>query len=305
MTKKIIITGATGLIGQKLCKALIDRGDEVTIFSRNTSNSEKIITGAKRHIEWNYQDLDSWQNEIENKDAVIHLAGANIFGKRWNAEYKKIILDSRKISTSNLVKAVENAKSKPKVFISSSAVGYYGDNKNEKLTEQNEAGKDFLANVCNVWEKEARQVTKFGVRHVAIRTGIVLSTKDGALKQMLTPFKFFVGGPIGSGKQWFPWIHINDIVKIYLFSLDNESLNGAVNAVSPNPVTMNEFAKKLGKIIHRPSIFSVPEFVLKLVVGEGAESILESLRVQPEKLIKYNFKFDFEDLEAALKHLLK
>jgi len=256
-------------------------------------------------VEWDYKNPDKWNNEIKGKDAVIHLAGANLFGKRWNDDYKSKILESRQISTRNIVNAIINAKTKPSTLICSSAVGIYGERGDELLTEDSSTGNDFLAQVCKTWEDEAAKVESAGVRRVSIRTGIVLSKNDGALKQMLLPFKFFVGGPLGNGKQWFPWIHIDDLIDSCIFSLDNPNVNGAVNGVSPNPVTMNEFAKVLGKALHRPSFFKVPVFALKIAVGEFAESILASIRAVPEKLIRNNFKFKFEGLNVALKDLLK
>jgi hypothetical protein len=302
---KIIITGATGLIGRTLCEKLISRGDGITVFSRNVEKAKKNLPQVNNFVEWDYKNPDKWDNEIKGKDAVIHLAGANLFGKRWNDDYKSKILESRQISTRNIVNAIINAKTKPSTLICSSAVGIYGERGDELLTEDSSTGNDFLAQVCKTWEDEAAKVESAGVRRVSIRTGIVLSKNDGALKQMLLPFKFFVGGPLGNGKQWFPWIHIDDLIDSCIFSLDNPNVNGAVNGVSPNPVTMNEFAKVLGKALHRPSFFKVPVFALKIAVGEFAESILASIRAVPEKLIRNNFKFKFEGLNVALKDLLK
>ncbi|MHB8579682.1 MAG: TIGR01777 family oxidoreductase [Ignavibacteriaceae bacterium] len=305
MTKRIIITGATGLIGTKLSKALINRGDQVIIFSRNSSKAKMEIPDAYKYVEWDYDRVDHWQSEINGVDAVIHLAGANVFGKRWNVSYKKNILESRIVSTSNLVKAIINSSSKPSVFISSSAIGFYGDKGNEIIDETSFPGDDFLASVCKKWEQEASEVGKFGVRHAGIRTGIVLNPNDGALKLMLLPFKLFLGGPIGSGKQWFPWIHVDDIVRIYLFSLDNTLIKGVVNAASPNPVTMKDFARTLGKILHRPYIFPVPRFAMKVALGEAADVVTASQRVYPKKLIDFNYRFKFENLREALEDLLK
>jgi len=302
---KIIITGATGLIGKKICKSLIDRGDEIIIFSRNSSNAKEKIPGAKKYIDWDYRNPSGWKHEIDGTDAVIHLAGANVSGKRWNETYKKNIFESRIISTRNLVEAIKNVSLKPFVFITSSATGYYGDKHDEVVNETSLPGNDFLANVCLQWENEAHFVEQYNVRQVSIRTGIVLSRNEGALKKMLLPFKLFIGGPIGNGKQWFPWIHIDDIVGIYLFSLDNNSISGAVNAASPNAVTMKDFAGKLGKILHRPSIFSVPKFALKIVLGEVADVATASQRVYPKKLIDMNYNFRFKNLNEALEDLLK
>lgn len=305
MNKKIIVTGATGLIGTQLCNALINRGDEVIIFTRNIGSAQKILGDKFSYVKWNYKNPNEWTRHLEDKDAVIHLAGANLFGKRWTAEYKKVILESRKLSTKKLISAIESTKNKIKVFISSSAVGYYGSRGDEVLTEGSKSGNDFLANVCNVWESEAEKASELGTRTAMLRQGIVLSNNGGALTKFLPPFKYFIGGALGNGKQWFPWIHIDDLIAIYLFILDNTLISGAVNVISPESVRMNEFAKTLGGVLHRPSIFKVPEFALKILVGEAASTILSSQRVVPQKLLDNGFKFKFEKLEEALIDLLK
>ncbi|MDR3666181.1 MAG: TIGR01777 family oxidoreductase [Ignavibacteriaceae bacterium] len=303
MDRKIIITGATGLIGRELCKSLNKNGDEVTVFTRDTDKGKKILPYLNNFVEWDYNRPELWKNQLEGTDAIIHLAGENVVGKRWTYSHKKNIMKSRKTATKNLVNAIEMVNIKPKIFISSSAVGYYKDNGNDEITEESPTGSDFLSYVCRSWENEAKQVEKFGIRRVSIRTGIVLSSKAGALKKMILPFMLFAGGSIGKGNQWFPWIHIEDIVNIYLFALNNE-ISGEINGTAPNPVTLKEFTKTLGKVLHRPSFINIPEFVLKLVAGEGAESILASLRVIPKKLSCTSFQFKYSDLEAALKSLL-
>ncbi|NWF89385.1 MAG: TIGR01777 family protein [Ignavibacteriaceae bacterium] len=305
MNKKIAITGATGLIGIQLCNALKTQGNEITILSRNVESAKKIFGDKFSYIKWDYKNPIEWQESLCNKDAVIHLAGANLFAKRWTKNYKKEILESRHISTKNLVTALINSKCKNKILLSSSAVGYYGSRSDDVLYENSGRGADFLANVCEVWEKEAENANKFGIRTVTLRQGIVLSSKGGALTKFLPAFNFFVGGPLGNGKQWFPWIHIEDLTRIYLFILNNLSISGPVNAVSPKSIRMNEFAKTLGKILKRPSVLKVPEFALKMLVGEAATSILSSQRVVPQKLLDHNFKFKFDNLEEALKDLLK
>lgn len=304
MNKKIIITGATGFIGTKLTNTLINRGDEVTIFTRN-DNVKKVIAGVKEYVKWDYKNPSLWEKHITGKDAIIHLAGANLFGKRWNNKYKEIIVESRETSTYNIVKAIQKSDKKPSVFISGSAVGYYGNSGDTLLTEDSIAGNDFLATVCRKWEAAATEVERFGVRRVSLRTGLVLSTEEGTLKKMLLPFKLFVGGPLGNGKQWFPWIHINDLINIFLFALDNINISGAVNGAVPNPVRMKEFTKTLGKVLKRPSFFPVPEFVLRIVLGEFADAVVASLRVAPKKLMNYNFQFKFIELESALRDLLR
>ncbi|MCZ7608951.1 MAG: TIGR01777 family oxidoreductase [Ignavibacterium sp.] len=303
--KKIIITGATGLIGQQLTIKLTDMGYKITIFTRNPDNAQKKLPNVHKVVKWEYDYVDEWLHELESVDAVIHLAGANISTKRWNKEYKKLLYDSRIISTKKLIEAIKTVERKPKVFITASAIGYYGNRSDEILTEESEAGKDFLANLCNDWEKEAKNVEQFGVRSVQIRTGLALSRNEGALKQMLPVFKYFIGGPLGNGKQWYSWLHIEDIINVYIKVLESEILSGPINAVSPNPVTMKKFAKILGEVLHRPSLFSVPKIILLLVIGQVAEVVTSSQRVVPEKLLNSSFKFKFEKLEDALRDILK
>lgn len=304
MSKKILITGATGLIGKRLSKALMDRGDEITVFSRNTNTAKRKLPFLNNFVEWNYQKPEEWKSHLDGKDAIVHLAGVNLFSKRWNEDFKKKIIESRKISTRNLVTTFTDCKHKPGVFISASGVGFYGDGKETILNEEAQKGNDFLADVCNMWEVESRKAGDYDIRNVQIRTGIVLSTEDGALKEMLLPFKLFVGGPLGSGKQWFPWLHIDDVVRIYIHAIDNKNLSGAVNAASPNIVRMKEFAKTLGKVMKRPALFPVPEFALRIVVGEAAGTVVSGQRINIEKLIKSGYKFKFENLEEALRDLL-
>ncbi|MFZ1517604.1 MAG: TIGR01777 family oxidoreductase [Ignavibacteriaceae bacterium] len=305
MNKRIVITGATGLIGKKLVNALIERNDEVVIFSRDIKKTRLIFPSIKEVIEWDYQKPDLWKSNLENSDAVVHLAGSNLFAKRWNNEFKKSIIESRQVSTKNLVDAIKLCNKKPEVFISASGIGYYGDCGDKILIEDSPIGNDFLAEVCKIWESESAKVETANVRSIQVRTGLVLSSEDGALKQMLPPFKMFFGGPLGNAKQWFSWLHIVDIVGIYLHAIDNQNLSGAINAASPNPVTMKEFAKTLGKVLNRPSLFPVPKFMLRMVVGQAAEVVTASQRVIPDKLIKNGYEFKFTSLEVALRDLLK
>lgn len=302
--KKIIITGATGSIGRNLAQKLTARGDEVIVFTRNPEIAKQKLPTIENFVNWEYERLPEWMNELNGVDAVIHLAGANLGAKRWNEKYKKIIYDSRIISTRNLVEAIKQAEKKPKAFICSSAVGIYGDRYDEVLDENSSLGDDFMANICKDWEKEAEKVEQYGVRRVSIRTGLVLLKDEGVLNKMLLPFKLFIGGPLGSGKQWFPWIHIDDIVGIYLYTIDNENIFGAINGVSPGIVTMKEFAKTLGKVLRRPSLFPVPKLSMKIAAGEIAEYAIMSQRTSAEKIIKAGYNFKFENLEEGLKSLL-
>lgn len=303
--KKIIITGATGLIGKKLSEELFKSGKHIIIFSRDSRRAKDILKKDYDYVDWDYRYPEKWSEKISDTDAVIHLAGINLFAKRWNNQFKKEILTSRTGTTKSLANAIINSPIKPKVFVTASGVGYYSDGGDKVLTEDSPAGNDFLAEVSKEWESAAAEVESSGVRRVSIRTGIVLSTEDGALKRMLLPFKLFIGGPIGTGKQWFPWIHIDDIVGVYKHAIENENLSGAVNASSPNICTMREFAKTLGKVLNRPSLFPVPKFALKLAIGEAGDVVLMGQRVNVDKLLSSGYKFKFEKLDEALKDLLK
>jgi uncharacterized protein len=304
MAKKIIITGATGLIGAKLCNALVKRGDDVTIFTRNISRGKKELQEIKKIVEWDYRKPEQWKSELNGKDAVIHLAGANLAGRRWSEQYKKIIIDSRITSTKNLISGMEDIDEKPDLFICASAVGYYGDKDEELITEQSPPSNDFLADLCKKWEREASKAEFLGMRRVSLRQAPILSKKEGMLKEMKLPFKLFLGGPIGTGKQWLPWIHIEDLVNIYLFLLENKNITGPVNAASPNPVRMSEFAEVMGKVLQRPSYFKIPKFLIRIIKGEVADSVTASQRVLPQKLLDAGFDFNFKDVQTALRDLL-
>jgi uncharacterized protein (TIGR01777 family) len=273
----VVVAGASGLIGTGLLAALRARGDQVIALPR--------------------YGTAPWQ--VDGFDAVVNLAGANLSAKRWSKEFKKEILDSRVLSTRALVEAIHATARKARVLVNASAVGYYGPRGDEQLDETAAPGKDFLSGVVQAWEAEAQ---KAEVRSVQVRTGIVLSKKGGALRPMLPPFKAFVGGPIGSGKQWFPWIHIDDEVAAILWCLDHD-VSGPVNLVAPGIVTMKEFAQALGRALHRPAAFAVPGAALRLLLGEFAEVILDGQRAAPKKLFDKGFRFRFTDVDAALRDI--
>lgn len=275
---KVAVAGSSGLIGTELAKALRARGDEVVALPRFGSGP--------------------WA--VEGADAVVNLAGANLSAKRWSPEFKQQIQDSRVATTRALVEAIRGAARKPRVLVNGSAVGFYGGRGDQILDESASPGADFLSGVVQAWEAEAR---KAEVRSVQVRTGIVLSATGGALAPMLPPFKAFVGGPIGTGKQWFPWIHIADEVGAILWCIDGEALSGPVNLVAPGIVTMKEFARALGRALHRPSLFPMPGGALKLLLGEFAEVVLEGQRATPKRLFDAGFRFRFTDVDAALKDL--
>jgi uncharacterized protein (TIGR01777 family) len=302
--RKIIITGATGSIGRRLLQKLTARGDEVIVFTRNPQKAKNKIANVTMYVKWDFERLNDWMNELNGVDVVVHLAGTNLGAKRWNEEYKKLAYESRIISTRNLVEAIKSVEQKPKAFICSSAVGIYGDRYDEVLDETSQLGNDFLANLCNDWEKEAQKVEQFGVRRVSVRTGLVLNKDEGVLKQMLLPFRLFIGGSLGKGRQWFPWIHVDDIVGIYLHSIDNPNVTGAINGTSPGIMTMNEFAKALGKVLKRPSVFPIPKFAIKLVAGELGEYAVMSQRTSVDKILRTGYEFKFNNLENSLKNII-
>lgn len=304
MNKKIVITGATGLIGRELSRRLIDRDDEVYILTRSPQKAEVLIPRAEEYIEWDYSN-EGWEKYISSADAVIHLAGENVMAGRWSEEHKRRIKTSRIESTRALVDAMAKVEKKPEVFICASATGYYGTSEEELFDENSPAGKNFLANVTEEWENEAAKVKEIDIRYVGIRTGIVLSKYGGALARMLMPFKFFIGGPLGNGNQWFPWIHINDIVRLYLYALDHSEVSGILNGVAPQNVTMKEFCKSLGKIMHRPAMFNVPEFALKILFGEGADVLIKGANVIPRRTKEAGYRFEYSNVDDALKQLLQ
>jgi uncharacterized protein (TIGR01777 family) len=292
----ILITGGTGFIGEELRMMLLKEGHHLSIVTRHPKKHESETAKNQRFISWD----DDLAGEMNTVDAVLNLAGESLFGQRWTDEVKKRILDSRIQSTQKLVDAMRKAERKPAVFVSASASGIYGDCGDAILTEEQKAADDFLAEVCQAWEAESQKAAEFGVRVVNPRIGIVLEKGGGALEKMIPPFKFFIGGPIGSGNQFMSWIHRSDLCKALVFPFENEALTGAYNVCSPNPATMDEFAKTLGTTMNRPALFKVPKFVLDIILGEAAKPITDSIRMQPKKLQVTGFDFRFENLAEAL-----
>jgi hypothetical protein len=292
----ILISGASGLIGQALVAAFNSRGDGVFRLVRRPPRDEHEIL-------WDPESTVS-PEIVSGFDAVIHLSGESVSG-RWTKAKKQRIRDSRVVSTTNLSRALAQAKKPPPTFICASAIGYYGNRGDEVLTEESASGSGFLAEVSREWEAAAQPAVNAGIRVVNIRIGIVLSRDGGALKQMLLPFRLGLGGKLGSGRQWFSWIHIDDLVGAVLHVLENGDLRGPVNMVSPNPVTNAEFTKTFAKVLRRPAFFAVPAFAARLAFGEFADAgLLSSARVTPQKLIQTGFKFGYSTLARALAELL-
>jgi uncharacterized protein (TIGR01777 family) len=297
---KIFISGGTGFIGDYFRMMLIREGHLLTVLTRFPDEYEDESAENQRFVSWD----DDMVSRMEETDVVINMAGASIFGRRWTEEVKKKIYSSRIESTRTLVEAVKRADSPPETFISTSGANYYKGKEDQVLDESAERADNFLANVCIDWEKEAHRAEEAGVRVVIPRLGIVLEKEGGALGQMLTPFKMFVGGPIGSGEQYFPWIHMHDVCRGLLFAIRENDFEGPFNLNAPNPVKMREFARELGSQLNRPSLFRVPTSVLQLVLGEAALPITESLRMQPKKLQQHGFEFQYEYLTEALGDIL-
>ncbi len=303
-SRRIIITGATGLVGRALAAELMGRGDDVVVFARNVDAARKQVPGAAEYVQWDGKEQGAWANAVPGAYAIVHLAGASLFGKRWTDAYKQEIRDSRILSTRGLVNAMERAAVRPNVFVSGSAVGYYGFRDDTPLTEDAPAGDDFLAQVCVDWEAEARRAETLRVRTVLLRTGIVLDKDEGALPQMMLPFKFFVGGPILPGTQWFSWVHLRDEIGLILRAIDDTRISGPLNAVAPEAQTNADFVKTLGAVMNRPAVVPVPGFALKLMVGEFAEALTNGQHVVPAKAQAHGYRFAFPTAEAALRDLL-
>lgn len=297
---KILISGASGLVGTHLIPTLKAKGHEIFRLVRKPPQ-------AADEIRWNSEKgfADGERAKLENFDAVVHLAGDNVASENWSEEKKRKIRDSRVGGTRVLVDALKRTENPPKIFVSASAIGFYGNREDEIVTEDSAKGVGFFPEVCSAWETESIKAEQFGARVVMPRIGIVLTKDGGALEKMLTPFKFGVGGRIGSGRQWMSWIALEDLIRIIHFALENERLRGAVNAVAPNPVTNEEFTKTFGKVLNRPTILPVPEFAIKLMFGEMGETLLlQGTRVLPKRLPEHGFEFKFTNLEAAMKAVL-
>ena len=299
----VLVTGGTGFIGSRVCDALHQKGDTVYVLSRNPARAENKLPSLKAAYGWNPETEKLPSEATSNINAIIHLAGETIAG-RWNADKKQKIRDSRVLSTQNLVASLADTNPKPETLICASAIGYYGGNDNESLTEASPVGTDYLAEVCAEWEAEAQKASELGIRVVMVRIGLVLGLGGGLLQQVLPPFKMGFGGILGNGKQWMSWIHIDDVVGIVLHALESSQIHGALNATAPTPVRNTEFTKTLGAVLKRPTLFPVPIFGLKLMMGEFADFIVLSQNVIPERTEASGYEFYYRTLESALNALL-
>lgn len=304
---KVAITGATGFVGSRLVERLQEEGHHILVLTRNADRARRLFPSSVfPNIEIvAYSPLASgdWQQAIAGCDGVVNLAGAPIAESRWTPERKKEILDSRTIGTQKIVEAISKADPKPAVLVNSSAIGYYGTSETQTFDETNPPGNDFLAQVCQAWEAEAAKVKETGTRLVILRTGIVLGM-GGALAKMLLPFRLFAGGPLGSGEQWFSWIHREDLVNLIIRSLTHPEMEGIFNATAPQPVRMKELCQTLGQVMHRPSWLPVPDFALELLLGDAAQVVLKGQQVLPKRTQASGFEYQYSTVRKAVEEVL-
>lgn len=301
---KVIITGATGLIGRHLSQALLADGHEVIGLSRNPAAYTDLPSGLSL-VQWDARTADGWAQHADGADVIVNLAGAGIADKRWTDARKRVIRESRTNAGAAVVAGVAAAENKPSLVIQASGVGYYGVMTNDrKLTERDAAGNDFVADVVEDWEASTAPVEDLGVRRVVFRMGVVLSADGGALERMLLPYQFYAGGPLGDGRQWMSWVHIDDVVRAFLYAMTNTALEGVYNLTSPSPVPNETLARAIGTAVGRPSLLSAPSIAIRLVFGEMATVVLDGQRVVPARLRESGFQFHFSEVETAMRDLL-
>lgn len=302
---RVIITGANGFIARALCRELHE-DYEVVALSRNAKNADKLTGDMAKVLQWDARTPTGWDNQADGACAIINLAGENVGAGRWTRARKSRILQSRLNSTKAIIDALKCLQNKPKVVILASAIGYYGPRQDEQLDEAALPGEGFLADVCRQVESFTDQIVALGVRCVVIRTGVVLGRDGGAIPKLAMPFRFYLGGHLGSGRQWFSWISLEDEVAAIRFLIENERLCGAFNLTAPQPVTMKEFCDILGKVLNRPAWLNVPAFAVRAALGEMAdEMLLSGQRVLPARLSAAGFKFKYPDLKKTLSEILK
>jgi uncharacterized protein (TIGR01777 family) len=305
---RVVITGGTGLIGRALSANLVAEGHEVIVLTRSAERPTSLHDGVQA-VHWDARTAEGWGHLADGADAIVNLAGASIAGEgffptRWTEERQRIISDSRSHSGRAVVEAVEQAEQKPRVVVQSSAVGYYGF-RDEALTEEAEPGNDWGARfTAEVWEPSTAAVEQMGVRRVVVRSGVVFSTEGGALPRLLLPFRLFAGGPMGSGNQWYSWIHVEDEARALRFLIETEEASGAFNLTAPESITNGEMARLIGRLMSRPSFVPVPGFAMQLAFGEVSDVVLKGQRVMPKRLLDLGFAFRFPNAESALQDLL-
>lgn len=298
---RVVVTGATGFVGYHLVHELNERNHRVVVLSRNAARARRTLPLVAAAHDFDPGHEVAPAAALEGADAIVHLAGETVSG-RWTDEKKRAIRDSRVSGTRNLVEGLAGLDHRPKVLVSSSAIGFYGDRGDEELGEDAGPGSDFLSTVAVEWESEAARAADFGLRVASLRTGIVLGD-GGALEQMLLPFRLGLGGPMGSGRQWWSWIHLRDLVRMYVSAIE-QSWTGSFNATSPHPERQRDFARVLGRMLGRPAVLPAPEFALRLVLGEFATELLSSQRVLPHRAREAGFEFAHGRLDDALADLL-
>ena len=297
---KIVVAGGSGFVGEPLVRRLLARGDDVAVLSRNPA---KVRAG--RGVQWDGKSPGAWTSEIAGAGAVINLAGENVGEGRWTEERKRRLIDSRLNATNAIVAALKNAAPRQRTLINASAVGYYGFDRDEEIDEKSSKGRGFLADLTDKWERAASAAQPVA-RVVILRFGVVLAADGGALQKMMLPFRFGAGGPVGSGKQWMSWVDRDDLLSAIQWALDRESVRGTYNVTAPTPVRNRDFAKILGRVMHRPSIMPAPAFALRLAFGDMAgEVLLGGQRVLPRRAQSEGFRFTYSELEPALRHIVK
>ena len=305
---KYAITGATGFVGSRLVEALLeDPGSRILAFSRDPLRAREALPSPPGRVElaaWDYAASPPPEGSLDGVDAVIHLAGENVGLKRWTPAQKKRIRESRVLSTRNLITGLTRASRKPSVLVCASAIGFYGPRGDDELDETAHAGDDYLADVCEDWEAEAERASLHGVREVRLRIGVVLGPDGGALKPLLLAFKLFAGGPVGNGRQWMSWIHRDDLVRLFVHAARTPSMSGPLNGTAPHPVRNKEFARTLGRVLHRPAFLPAPRLGLRVLLGEFADVLVTGQRVVPRKALESGFEFRYPELEGALRQVL-
>ncbi|MGC8784775.1 MAG: TIGR01777 family oxidoreductase [Armatimonadota bacterium] len=301
---RILVAGGTGFIGKALCRDLLLAGHEVAVLTRNATRAVGRVPQGAGVAQWSPEQPEGLAQVLSDADAVVNLSGESVAAQRWTPQFKQRLLDSRVNSTRTLVQAIRQAEPRPKVLVNASAVGIYGDRGEEELSETSSPGAGFLAELAIRWEQAAEEAREVGVRVVKLRIGVVLGEGGGALEKMILPFRFFMGGPFGSGRQWFPWVHLDDVTGLTLHALQNEAVDGAVNVVAPGIVRLKEFCRVLGRVIRRPSWLPVPGFALRLIAGELGETLLWSQRVVPQVAVQTGYTFRYPQLEEALRAVL-
>lgn len=304
--KRVIVTGATGFIGKALCYRLAEEGYEVIALTRSLEKGIKLFGNLAIAAKWDGKSAENWLDFVDGALAIVNLAGENIGSGRWTPQKKQSILKSRLDAGLAVVEAVESVKKKPEVVIQASAIGCYGSRADDLIDENSSPGEGFLAGVAKEWELSTQKVESLDVRRVVIRSGVVLDRKGGAFLRLLKPFRFFAGGPLGSGRQWFSWIHLADELEAIIFLLKREDLQGVFNLTAPEPLIQKDFARLLGKVLRRPSWLPVPGFMLRLFLGEMAEEmLLVSQRVAPRRLLEAGFSFRYPQMELALREIFE